>query len=462
MKRLLCLCMLIVCVTLTTLSFSAFTPQSSRTYQSSDDTGAYSISFNGSHADITHYASDAVSVGLDLFYTISGVCAYRGKIVLFCDDTPNNQLVVYTYYMDNDVLDVFTINGAKLYSDTDFCCDDSAIILENHRDSKEVTAYSYNGSLIERYRFNDTVACMFNGYHSGTYVISDDNLYYRNGKTFSAITGGTVDYPLFSADSNVLVSEYGSVYVLDTNRITRAFSVGNDLKYACACVVGNRLYCSCGSFVNSYDIGTGEKTSYYRLSYAPTLLFADSGSIVTAGGSSFSAISPGSFTELSQQSDSDNFGGPDQTSGESVIIRGNTGDARSVSDISSDAYQIDFERGYISGITPETTVAQFKNNIRYSGWTVAVYKEDEYRKNGNIGTAMTAVFSSDNNSITFELSVSGDITGEGNRNSRDLNTLMDYLIGKVDFNGVYSLSADISGDGAVDVLDAALLKRMIG
>ena len=98
--------------------------------------------------------------------------------------------------------------------------------------------------------------------------------------------------------------------------------------------------------------------------------------------------------------------------------------------------------------------------MRYDDRSVALYRDGDLKTSGNVGTAMTAVFSSDSGSVTFELSVNGDLTGEGNCNSRDVYTLLDYLIGAADFNGVYSLAADLSGDGTVDAVDAAMMKRI--
>ena len=99
--------------------------------------------------------------------------------------------------------------------------------------------------------------------------------------------------------------------------------------------------------------------------------------------------------------------------------------------------------------------------MRCDGYTLTLYRDNTLKKSGNVGTAMTAVFSSDKSNYTYELAVTGDITGEGNRNSRDMNTLLDYLCGAADFNGVYTVAADVNHDNKVDICDAAELKSMI-
>ena len=181
--------------------------------------------------------------------------------------------------------------------------------------------------------------------------------------------------------------------------------------------------------------------------------------MIAVGESSSITVNRNGFTEIkaSEEAPADEV---NHSGGNSSALN-QASDKDPASEISSDVYQIDFERYHITGISSGTTVAQFRSNIRYSGYSLAIHRDNEVRKSGNVGTAMTAVFTSSNDSLTFELAVDGDLTGEGNRNSRDLNLLMDYLIGAAQFNGVYEIAADISGDHIVDVVDLALLKSQI-
>jgi hypothetical protein len=130
-------------------------------------------------------------------------------------------------------------------------------------------------------------------------------------------------------------------------------------------------------------------------------------------------------------------------------------------EISSKKYRVSFSDFRISGIPAGTTIAGFKSDMYYTGYSVALYRDNIEKKSGIVGTAWTAIFSSDDDSIQFELSVTGDITGEGSVNSRDLKLLMDYLIGSADYNGVYLLSSDLSDDGKVDVIDLAMMAKRI-
>lgn len=466
MKRIICICMIILLLIFAVIPTSAYTPQSSHTYQSADDTGVYSIRFSGTHADITRYSSHTLSAYVDLYYSIRSVCAYRGKIVLLCEDVKRTQLSVYVYYLDTDFLEGFVVNNALLYNNTDFACDNNAIYIENYRDNHEIFAYSYSGDYLGRYRIDGEINALFGGYRSGFYAVGGDTLYTLSSGRFTSLSGSSVETPLYPADSHVLVSGYGKVYQSDGNRVSYEFSVDSDNRASSACVIGNTLYYPNGSTINAYDLETGEKVAYYRTSHQLLSVYADGNSVIAVGDSDSVSISLSSFTSLTeQQDDGDDGSGGGSQHGSSGSAGGSASDQKSgrsgASTIFSDVYQVDSTRYYITGIEPQTTVSKFKDNMYYDGYSVTIYRGSNVKKSGSVGTGMTAVFSSDDFIYTYELAVTGDITGEGNRNSRDLTTLMDYLIGSSDFNGVYTVAADLTNDGKVDVCDAAALKSLL-
>ena len=72
---------------------------------------------------------------------------------------------------------------------------------------------------------------------------------------------------------------------------------------------------------------------------------------------------------------------------------------------------------------------------------------------GKLGTGMTALY----NSKKYEVIVMGDLTGEGNINSRDLNALMKHLTGEVSLNNTSSKAADVNYDGVINTKDLLIL-----
>lgn len=469
MKRILSVCLAIICVICACFSASAFTPQNPRTYQSADDTGIYSIRFNGSHADITRYSSSTLNASVDVESSIRAVCAYRGKIVLFCENSSKKQLTVFVYYLDTDFLEGFVINNTLLSENTDFACDNGAIYIENYLDNRELTAFSYTGSYLGKHRFDREITALCGGYHSGIYAVSGDTLFSLSSDRFMSISGASVETSLFPADQHVFVSGFGSVYIIDGDRVTYAFSVDSDRRTSSACVIGHTLYVPCGNMVNAYDLDSGEKIAYYRSSFLNKSVYADGNMIIAVGDNDCISANDADFISLDEPDDTDHGANWNNTPEDPVNERSDSNYSREDSynnsatqyQISSNVYQVDSDRFYISGISPQTTVASFKKNLNYDGYTIAVYRNSTIRKSGNVGTAMTAVFTSDEFIYTYELAVTGDITGEGSRNSRDLNVLMDYLIGSGSFNGAYTIAVDLNSDGKVDVCDLAILKSSI-
>ena len=282
---------------------------------------------------------------------------------------------------------------------------------------------------------------------------------------------------VFSAGSGYLASAYGKIYVLSGDRISKVLKVDADHHALSACVIGSVIYYPCGDTVNGYDTTTGEKVCYYKNSFDASLLYHSGNAITVINrltGNQYS-IPIDKFTRIetdsseasaetnadSGSSNSSDGGGSGNNATEGGNNSGSNGSgSQNGSSISSKVYHVDHRNKIISGIPSGTTFAVFKTNMSYSGYTPALYRGGNLKKSGYVGTAMTVVFTPDSGSShTFELSVTGDLTGEGKENSRDLNILMDYLIGAADFNGVYTLSADLSGDNTVDIIDAVLMKR---
>lgn len=431
---------------------SAYVFDNTGSFSYSDYSGAYYIEFSGKHAYIEQFSSVDRSSELNLDYRINAACGFGGRVLFLCDDTPNNQLVIYTYSISGDILDSFCIYGAKLYNNTDFCCDETGFYIESNN-SDELKKYSFNGTHVDTYSFNSDITYAACGYSSGIIAISDNTMYRINNDSFIRLSGDEISAPIFAANDRYYVSAFGDVYSV-TDSVEYLFRLSSDGQTNGACVIGETLYSPYRSTVYGYDKNTGEKLCYYNAGRNPSLLYARGNNMaaVEQRGTSF-YLNTNDFTKISKESDNNTYNSTYNTI--------NTNTEHNKSEISSNVYNVSFDDMIISKIPSGTTVAEFKSNINHEGYEIKVYRGESEKKSGNVGTVMTAVFTSELNSYTFELSVIGDLTGEGSVNSRDLNLLMDYLIGSADFNGAYSVSADISNDGSVDVIDLAALKRLI-
>lgn len=453
MKKALSIVLIAIIAVSSVFSPSAYVTGNASDFYYTDFSGAYHISCSGKKAVIDRYASTNRSAQLDLQYKIDAVCGFGGNILLLSNDTANNQLVVYTYSLDRDILDSFCIYGLKLYNDTDFCCDDKNLYIENCDNFKELKKYSFDGSFIRSYPFSSDITSVFCGYRSGIYAVSGNTLYRIYGESFTKLSGTSVNPGLFAADESHLISAYGDVYRV-SNDVERLFGMDISSVRSSACVIGDRIYTSAYGSIIGYDIKSGEKVCSFTSRDSPTLLYSNGDGIIAADKKSSFTISRDDFTEF-------NRGNTDSSSSDMQDNNAQHSNNGTAKEISSKKYRVSFANHKISSIPAGTTVAGFKSDMDHEGYSVALYRDDIEKKSGNIGTAWNAVFSSDSDSITFELSVTGDITGEGSVNSRDLKLLMDHLIGKAAYNGVYVLSSDLSDDGKVDVIDLAMMAERI-
>lgn len=111
-----------------------------------------------------------------------------------------------------------------------------------------------------------------------------------------------------------------------------------------------------------------------------------------------------------------------------------------------------FSDGIIYGVYSGETVADFKAKTSAD----AVYKSDgSVAKSGKLKTGFTTVI----NSKTYTIAVCGDVTGEGNVNSKDVTLLQKHLCGNAKLSGAFLKAADFNLDGKVDNRDLVLISR---
>ena len=126
--------------------------------------------------------------------------------------------------------------------------------------------------------------------------------------------------------------------------------------------------------------------------------------------------------------------------------------------ISSSEYKIDKEKNIISRIRPETTVENLKTKLE----NVKIYKEKELKTEVTDGLVGTGMYLKDEESV-YELSVVGDLNGDGKATQVELTNIIRYIVGLkgANLDGIKYNSADITGDGTVDQRDITKLIRYI-
>ena len=412
-----------------------------------DGDGVYLISYSDTLLSLDCIVPDVGGAQLSLFYPVATAGVFNGTLVALCNDQKGDQLVVYTYDIAGDVLDSFCINHVYVHMDSDFYYNGSLYVVD-HLDLCSIRRYSVSGRMLCSYTFNSHVTQIISR-GDNLYAVSDDHLYRFSGDRTIMLNGTRVASPLSFMDSNTLSDAQGRIYTLSGDSILLSMTLDSGGLCSSACKLDGNFYYPQGNTLYCYD-PNGRRIAYLNLEFDIMAVYAFDGSIYALDDAyCVNRIAPSELISLISPTDDER----------SDAIQSQV--PRSSGRIDSSIYTVDYDRMRITGIPSPTTFATFKKNMCYDGYTVRLYRGGRELKSGNVGTAMCAVFEKEAQSLTFELSVIGDITGEGNVNSRDLTELMDYLVGSLCFDGVYAMAADLSDDGDVDALDLAILKRDI-
>lgn len=126
----------------------------------------------------------------------------------------------------------------------------------------------------------------------------------------------------------------------------------------------------------------------------------------------------------------------------------------------NDAYTLsESERVYIP---LSETISKVKDKLNLSGYNIEFKNyAGKVITSGKLGTGSVAIFSKDGKTAEFTFIVKGDVTGEGNANSRDVDCMYNHILGKSSLSEINAKAADINNDGVVDTLDLLLLSKMV-
>lgn len=121
--------------------------------------------------------------------------------------------------------------------------------------------------------------------------------------------------------------------------------------------------------------------------------------------------------------------------------------------VTSSEYMV-FDKMMITRVPAGDTISDFKSKISVNKQYVITDKGGKIVTDGSMKTGY--ILSCDD--VKYEISVIGDISGDGIVNILDLARMRLYLIGKLSLTGVYWESADLKYNGKVDILDLAVLR----
>lgn len=130
--------------------------------------------------------------------------------------------------------------------------------------------------------------------------------------------------------------------------------------------------------------------------------------------------------------------------------------------ITSNKYRI--EEGYIAKIAPQTTVAQFKQNVKVENVTTEpqmVFIDENGNTLQEDSLIKTGTKLKVGSSLQFTLIVTGDIDGDAEITINDLANIRLHLIDKKSLTGIKLKAGDLDEDGEVTINDLASMKLIL-
>ena len=128
-----------------------------------------------------------------------------------------------------------------------------------------------------------------------------------------------------------------------------------------------------------------------------------------------------------------------------------------VKQLSSDKYEID-ENNTITGITPNTSADEIKDNLIGGGELVILDKDGNTITSGSVGTGSTVKTESGEE---YTVVVKGDVNGDGQITTTDLSRLKLHVVETTLLQDPYLKAGDINSDGNVSITDLSQLKLVL-
>ena len=367
---------------------------------------------------------------------------------LFENNYNNEQNYLNSFAIDNKDNIYFINKSQELY------CVDTVGDANKVYDDDKLTSISINSSGTELYALTEN-----KNFLSFDISSSDSSL-----KEFE----GSPDDHFYFLNDNFIISYSGKVYNINEsdNKIEEAIVSDSRWPAMIACTFKDYILCKVNdTTINCFSHKSlNEYIAIKKVELNKVLCLSSSKDTCIAfvydnGSKSITILKEDDFKDIQENPDndtSDSNGSLEDNNNKENISNDNL-------NLKSSSYEIDYEKSLIKKVPLFTTPNIFKENITFSDEYSISFKNylGKNISTGKLGTASTVIFEKDNSSITFNIIVSGDITGEGNVNNHDKDTLYDYLMGKSELYDEYLLASDLNSDGIINTLDLLAIHKAI-
>lgn len=349
---------------------------------------------------------------------------------LVFDDAFKNKYSVYALDLDNGNVSQNTFVDENFMTDSFSVTDNSIYYIKTDSLTSYVVCRNLASDKKSKITFSDNVNEVFNNNGKSYARLCDGSIYKlsQSSATYVANTGKLKN--IYNAGVNRVINEDGFIVSLsDNSREYISNATAENVS-----VSDNKIYSAVNYRLN---MKISEKTKSVSIpNRAKAVVSYKNQCAVLLGNGTVQVFGSVDFEEKKTNNNNDNHNNHNS----------------SKSDIQANNSDYLFSDGIIYGIHSGETVADFKNKTSAEN----VYKPDgTIAKSGKLKTGFTAVV----DSKTYTIAVCGDVTGEGNVNSKDVTLLQKYLCNNAELSGAYLKAADFNLDGKVDNRDLVLISR---
>lgn len=446
---------LIFSIVLTTSAYSSRTyhhlTYNNNVHLVQNKTQSYMLSSNNNILNIEGVYPDSFSIKLTLNNKVHDYNLFTDTVVAICPDSALDQTEIVIYNIVQDKISSFNLAGTYLQNiDKTAYANGYVYVIDENND---VAKFSTSGKYITTYSLDNTVSSLLCSHDGTLYALSNYAFYIMSNNEFVCISYNRIFDNGSFISGDFFVDGNGDFYRLNNNSLTKPTDIRTDIDIPSGGMIGNYVIASINNTIYAVDQTNGNIKKSYVFNNNIVQLCAINNTVITL--SYQNNVPVVHFINFSEFDDI-------KTNADNAPHDNLQSDSTKKS-ISSNVYTVDSVNYKILDIPSSTTVAQFKKNMNFSGYNVDFTRFDgKILKSGNVGTATVARFYNDHESYEYELSVIGDITGEGNMNSRDQKIFLKYLLHLVTFEGVYHDSANLDKkDPSVNAADLLVMVKLV-
>lgn len=405
----------------------------------------YLVGTHNKNISIDGVYPNSFSISLELNNPVASYNLFNETFVFLCYN--NNQTEVTLYDIDTDVITSFNVNRKCSFTNYSFAYSNGLVYLCDT--DGDLYIYNTRGKLINTITLGTTTHSIICNYLGDVYAVSPKGLMYIGDDYFEYVSYSSFKVATRFVSNYDFIDYTGKMFRIIGNDVVQLTSRISDVCLPSGGIYKNFALITSKNKLYAVDITCDEiKREFSAEATIEQICMVDDVCVLFMYKYGNPALQIVEFKELKTIYQSDN-------NTDFIPQKENH-------TISSDVYNVDFENQRITGIPPKTTVAKFKQNMNYENFDVEFFRYDGRAiDSGNVGTATLVRFFTFDTTYEFELCIKGELTGEGNINSRDLQEMFDIILENIIITGVFVDACDMDDSGEIDLVDMVLINRAI-